>query len=171
MPEGVKEYLQSPKPSVRLACGNCGSTKIFKRTDLELELEIGECEQCSRLFAVCPLCHIPSGIEVKEMEDSQRFWKCPNCDVNFTLNTTNPNQYRDMWAVEPKTNNYPLGNPEVTYDTKGGVSMENLTDTLDMAPVGQLTQGNEPSIEPMAEEAPVKRTRTRKPKATDSVEE
>ena len=49
--------------------------------------------------------------------------------------------------------------------------MENLTDTLNMAPVGQLTQGNEPSIELMAEEAPVKRTRTRKPKATDSVKE
>ena len=76
-----------------------------------------------------------------------------------------------MWETSPKANNYPLGNPEVTYNTKGGVSMENLTDTLNMAPVGQLTQGNEPSIEPMAEEAPVKRTRARKPKATDSVKE
>ena len=76
-----------------------------------------------------------------------------------------------MWKTSPKANNYPLGNPEVTYNTKGGVSMENLTDTLNMAPVGQLTQGNEPSIELMAEEAPVKRTRARKPKATDSVKE
>ena len=33
MAEEAKEYLQSPKPSVRLACGNCGSTKIFKRTE------------------------------------------------------------------------------------------------------------------------------------------
>ncbi len=102
------------------------------------------------------------------MEDSQRFWKCPNCDVNFTLNSTNPNQYKEMWETSPKANYYPLGNPEVTYNTKGGVSMENLTDTLNMAPVGQLTQENERDME---QEAPVKRTRARKSKATDSVKE
>lgn len=166
----AKKYLQSPKPSVRLACGNCGSTKIFKRTDLasSYELEIGECEKCSKLFAVCPLCHIPSGLDTREMEDSRRFWKCPNCDVNFTLNSTNPNQYKEMWKTSPKANNYPLGNPEVTYNTKGGVSMDSLTDTLNMVPVGQLTQENEPDME---QETPVKRTRTRKPKATDSVKE
>lgn len=164
----AKEYLESPKPSVRLACGNCGSSKIFKRTDLDLELEIAECEVCSRLFAVCPLCHIPSGMEAKEMEEFQRFWKCPNCDVNFTL-AGSSNTYLDMWEKEPAAQNYPYGNPEVTYDTKGGVPMEDLDATLKLAPVGQLTPGNEPNIKPMSEEAPAKRTRGRK--AKDEVEE
>lgn len=172
-----KEYLKSPKSSVRLACGNCGSTKIFKRTDLadSYELEIGECEKCSKLFAVCPLCHIPSGLDTREMEDSQRFWKCPNCDVNFTLNSTNPNQYKEMWKTSPKANNYPLGNPEVTYDTKGGVSMENLADSLKEIPVGDSTEEDALAASKMSLETPAKRTRNRKPKTstevTDMVEE
>lgn len=167
--EVEKEYLQSPKPSVRLACGNCGSKKIFKRTDLELELEIAECEDCARLFAVCPICHLPSGLESKEMEGFQRFWKCPNCDVNFTLNTKNVNEYGDKWAVEPEDNNYPYGNPEVNYDNKGGVSMEGLDDPLKLVPVGHLTPGNKPNVEPKTEEEEVKPTRRRK-KTTEAGE-
>lgn len=163
----AKEYLESPKPSVRLACGNCGSKKIFKRTDLDLELEIAECEQCSRLFAVCPICHLPSGLEAQEMEEFQRFWKCPNCDINFTLNTQNANEYIDMWAKEPAANNYPYGNPEVTYDTKGGVPMEDLDATLKLAPVGHLTPGNEPSIQTASEEEAKPVRRTRKAKTTE----
>lgn len=147
MPTSQKEYLQSPKPSVRLACGNCGSQKLFIREDIKLELQIAECEQCTKLFAVCPICGLPSGLEDKELGEGERFWKCPNCEVNFALQGS-ANTYMTSFEVLPETNNYPAGNPEVTYDTKGGVSMEDLTETLDMAPVGQITLGNEPNVKP-----------------------
>lgn len=131
MPEPAKSYLESPKPSVRLACGNCGSKKIFKieedDDDSDRELELAECEDCGRIFAICPSCKLPTGLEIREMEEFQRFIICPNCNINFTLNTTNPNEYLEMWKTPPKANNYPLGNPEVKYNTKGGLPMDDLS--------------------------------------------
>ncbi len=122
-PVAGKEYLKAPRETTKVECGNCGSKKIFKRTDLNLELEVGECEVCSRLFAVCPICSMPGGMEPIEAENFERLWKCPNCTVNLTLNTNDPNDYLDMWEVEPVVDY----NPQSTGDIDNHPSMADLS--------------------------------------------
>jgi hypothetical protein len=155
-----KVYLVNENPSRRLQCGNCGCGKFYYITDANTEFNLVACDCCDKVFTVCPHCNMPYGIDYQMMTDNQYFLRCPQCSINFTVDTRNVNQYLDLWTKEPATPVYPNGDPTVKYDEIQAVSMCDLTETLDMAPVGEITMKNEPNIVP-TDDTP-KRTRKKK---------
>lgn len=167
----AKEYLVSPKPSVRLACGNCGSTKIYKEVaeppvegvvysvEKTPSIEIAHCEGCSKVFHICPGCSLPTGMENKVQVSGESFWKCPNCNILYTFEYVPTEEF----SVPQPKNQYPYGDPTETYNTKGGTSMEDCDDSILAVPVGVITANPAPAEEPVVMEAPKRRGR---PKAT-----